>query len=514
MNKRIFICIAIILSSFVCRAQGERLDTLYYDSDWNVISNKIFADYYRIALYPEKEIGKRIFRDFYMDGTLFAKGTFISLDSENDKNSIFDKTVERFQKNGKPLSIVNYANGILEGEAIEFAEDGQIKTVKNYNNGKLDGSVIEFNSDGTYTQVLYKNGQYANPYYEYGSPNGTTIKLNLADGSVFWESPSLSEKKNIYRDGTLWEVYSKNGITIGQNLSFSKLYGSWYKIELIISNDSTEPIVFEPVKDVASFTLDKDYKPSALEVISNDQYIKKIKRAQSWEALAVGLSESMSAAKVGYSSTTSTTVDSAHEYERAYGSASANGSVGYGSASFYGTSTSSAYGNSTTTTTSYNGTAAYLADIVFKERLARFDEAQWAERNALEQGYLKNNTIKVGDTISGYILIPKGNGACLIYSINIGDAEYKYSWFINDDFKQKYDETTNYMEIYANEQMDEIEHLIDQNKTTKASSMLRDLLARSSKSRACSKETSDRLQSLKEVVETQERKKYMDPLYN
>lgn len=142
-----------------------------------------------------------------------------------------------------------------------------------------------------------------------------------------------------------------------------------------------------------------------------------------------------------------------------------------------------------------------------------FNEAQWAARKALERGYLKKNTINVGETISGYVLIDKGNGSSLIYSIFIGDAEYRNSWIINEDLKHKYDDNVNYLDIYANSQMDEIEQLIAQKKKTKAGIKLNDLLAWFQSRYTLSDDTRERIKSLLDCCEPLDRQKFKDSIY-
>ena len=62
----------------------------------------------------------------------------------------------------------------------------------------------------------------------------------------------------------------------------------WYRIDLIISNNSMVPIEFDP-ELITAYSVDKKNIQRDLAVWSSEQYIKKVKRAQTWEAVAVGL---------------------------------------------------------------------------------------------------------------------------------------------------------------------------------------------------------------------------------
>ena len=44
----------------------ERIDTLYYSRSGVTVRNPVFADYYRLALYPADSAGLKMFKDFYI----------------------------------------------------------------------------------------------------------------------------------------------------------------------------------------------------------------------------------------------------------------------------------------------------------------------------------------------------------------------------------------------------------------------------------------------------------------
>ena len=46
----------------------ERIDTLYYSRSGVTVRNPVFADYYRLALYPADSAGLKMFKDFYISG--------------------------------------------------------------------------------------------------------------------------------------------------------------------------------------------------------------------------------------------------------------------------------------------------------------------------------------------------------------------------------------------------------------------------------------------------------------
>ena len=227
--------------------------------------------------------------------------------------------------------------------------------------------------------------------------NGNTLKFRIADDIPVWESPAIAERFVDYRDGTPWEVYFKNGLTIALTNSVVKDYGKWHRIDLIISNNSTTPIEFVPELNIAAYSVDNQGITTDLQIWTCDAYLKKVNRAQTWAAIAMGLCEGMASAGAGYS-----------------------------------TSTTSGYSNRTGhfsyTTTTYNATAAYQANLASQQRLANFSQALQEEKDIKQMGYMKQNTIYPGESVSGYVHVARVKGERVVFVINIEGAEYIYEW--------------------------------------------------------------------------------------
>ncbi len=179
--------------------------------------------------------------------------------------------------------------------------------------------------------------------------------------------------------------------------SVAKDYGKWHRIDLIISNNSTTPIEFAPELNIASYSVDNQGITTDLRIWSCDAYMKKVNRAQTWAAIAMGFSEGMASAGAGYSTSTTT---------------------GY----------SSNGGITTYQTTTYNATAAYQANLASQQRLANFGQALQEEKNIKQLGYLKKSTIYPGESISGYVHVERIKGERVVFIIDIEGAEYLYEW--------------------------------------------------------------------------------------
>lgn len=166
---------------------------------------------------------------------------------------------------------------------------------------------------------------------------------------------------------------------------------------MIISNNSTTPIEFVPELNIAAYSVDNQGITTDLQIWTCDAYLKKVNRAQTWAAIAMGFSEGLTSANAGYSTSTTT---------------------GY----------SNRTGHFSYTTTTYNATAAYQANLASQQRLANFSQALQEEKNIKQMGYMKQNTIYPGESVSGYVHVARVKGERVVFVINIEGAEYIYEW--------------------------------------------------------------------------------------
>lgn len=402
--KRILLFISII-TSYATYAQ-ERIDTLYYHRSGLLAQNALFTDYYRIALYPADSTRHKEFKDFYNSGELRKEGYFLSIDSLDDSKTVFDGEIRSYLRNGNISEKSNYVNGQLHGEYIHYNDDGRPITHAFYRTGELSGIYKTLNEDGSYRIIEYDAGKPIHDYYLLSDNDGNTLKFRIADDMPVWESPAIAERFVDYRDGTPWEVYFKNGITIALTNSIVKDYGKWHRIDLIISNNSTTPIEFAPELNIAAYSADNQGMTTDLQIWTCDAYMKKVKRTQTWAAIAMGFSEGMSSAGAGYSTSTTT---------------------GYSSNGV----------TSTYYTTTYSATAAHQANLASQQRLANFSQALQEEKNIKQMGYMKKNTIYPGESVSGYVHVARVKGERVVFVINIEGAEYLYEW--------KYDKKATYL---------------------------------------------------------------------
>ena len=203
-----------------------------------------------------------------------------------------------------------------------------------------------------------------------------------------------------YNDGKFWAYLNKNDFVVGLSCFEEKDdYGKYYHLDIFIKNLSETPIVFQP-DSVHSNLLTKKDDTLKLEVYTNEEYQKKIKRSQAWAMALYGISAGINAGTAGYSTSYSTSYSS----------------NGY------------AY---TTITNHYDANAAYQANLVANAQIATYGKLMTDERVTKEQGYLKKNTIHPNEGIVGYMNIKRKKGNILTINIPINGNVYSFELDVN-----------------------------------------------------------------------------------
>lgn len=203
-----------------------------------------------------------------------------------------------------------------------------------------------------------------------------------------------------YIDGKLWAYRHMNGCIVGLTCYETKDdYGKYYQIQLYINNLNSQSITFDP-NEVNASLVNKRGDIISLEVYTNEEFQKKVKRTQNWAMALYGFSAGLNAGSAGYSTSYSTTY-------------SPNGY---------------AY---TTMTTHYNPNAAYQANLAANAQITAYGKMMADERITKEQGYLKKNTIHLNEGIVGYMNIKRKKGHILTIKIPINGYVYSFELNVN-----------------------------------------------------------------------------------
>ena len=247
---------------------AQKVDTLYYDNNWKGVETKQFASFIRYVSYAQDGNYRNKFRTYFNTGELNSEGDFISIDKYDDSKSEFGAW-KSYYKNGKLQTdwdvvdgkgkCINYyengnkkeefelVNGTQNGIAISYFENGLIHTKGDCVNGKYNGIFYQFTEKGdACSQAEYKNGEPAKPYYTYSTQDGFVAKYKMSDGTLYLEMPSINEKQVYHQKGDTWDYYMKNGLCLMVNASINKDYGKYFTLYVVLTNNSVQPITFNP----------------------------------------------------------------------------------------------------------------------------------------------------------------------------------------------------------------------------------------------------------------------------
>ena len=96
----------------------ERIDTLYYSRSGVTVRNPVFADYYRLALYPADSAGLKMFKDFEYDVHSLLKEFF----PQEDVQMYYSCSPDEVE--GKNLACTHHE--MTDDGVKEFADASQV----------------------------------------------------------------------------------------------------------------------------------------------------------------------------------------------------------------------------------------------------------------------------------------------------------------------------------------------------------------------------------------------------
>lgn len=368
----------------------DRTDTIYYDKQWRVISNKTFASYYRYALYPADSLATKYFKTFYTDGKLQGEGTFISLDERNDKYSVFDGNVTNYYESGEVKEKLNYANGKQNGEFTSYYENGNIKEHATLASGRKTGIHSSFTEDGKVCRLQeFDNDAPAN-HYVIVDMDGNYSKYDTYTARLILEKPSTDEIKTEYKNGVAWPYYNKNGLIIGvSNDSKKEDIGKLREIGVFLVNKSMENVEIDPAQ-IEVYHVKKG-KRSDFEIMSADDYDKKIYKKK------------MKNVKKQLKQKAVVTIE--HEDN-------VNANLG---ASVFDAGTS-------------NTLKAFQERMTKLDKLVESNRMHYENRSHEDLGYLERTTVHPGEVVSGFLYTDDKKVEDLFVKVTVNGIDYLYEW--------------------------------------------------------------------------------------
>lgn len=200
-----------------------------------------------------------------------------------------------------------------------------------------------------------------------------------------------------YNDGRLWAYRQIGDIIVGMtNYKEKDSYGRYYQIVIFIKNLGDKSVTFDPDK-VSSSLYTKRGDTLDLQVYTYDEYMKKVRTAQTWSMALLGFSAGWNAGRAGRQTTYTTT----------YGV----GGMPY-----------------TQVHTTYNHAAAATAQLAATTQIMTLGKMMEDERNTRSQGYLRITTIHPDEGIIGYMNIKRRKGVSMTVNIPVGGQVYSFDW--------------------------------------------------------------------------------------
>jgi hypothetical protein len=318
--------------------------------------------------------------DFYMSGALLKTGNASYVDKIDDSKTLWN------------------------GQVLSFEEDGRLSAYNNYDaDGKLDSVQYVYNNERNTETYEYLHGNPAKDYFLVTDSKGISTKYSFLTHLPI--KPTIHNyvivpvtlRKMIYQDGQVVQFYNIDGMSVAAKLSTKQLYGDYYEAYITIENGTQPQFDFDPTTITASLGYNGVYTEA--EVLSYDDYMKKVNRRQAWATAFTVFANAAAASSAGYS--TSTT-----------------------NASILTSTGKSAYIQANTT--SYNGGMQFLANQIAASNINNLNSQQYNIKQTISEGYLKMNTILPNSRLVGFVNIKKEDADHIILNVPVNGKVYHF----------------------------------------------------------------------------------------
>lgn len=240
---------------------------------------------------------------------------------------------------------------------------------------------------------------------------------------------SSKEMKVFYKDNIAYMYYVHNGISVTLTVHLDNIYGKCYVLNLAIENFTGKDFMFYP--DDTHIRIIKNGKRKIGKVISYYDFMKKVRRKQTWNQVFMNISESMDASQAGhsYSSTSSSNVSGSYTQSAAVGGVAGFYGNNYGAAvgTAYGESTTVSTSTTNTNTHNYNGTEAYYARQNAQKNINNYANQQYQIRQIIDDGYLKTTTIRNEERLVGIIAAKYEKASELEIEVTVNFEKYTFN---------------------------------------------------------------------------------------
>ncbi len=364
MKFRFLLCvIGAAISTMTVNAQD--VETIYYDSDGQVVKVKEFADYYRII-----ESGNsfpKMFRDYYSSG-------------------------EKYRIGGKAVAVNGDGSFVIEGNIKQYYKNGNLQVECQYVNGKINGLYTEYHEDGGRYERMYEDGVPTEKWGCLYDSNGNMSRVD-DNGNPYHVVLQESDRYNVLSGGQLWQSYSDGCLNVAAQLHPIREYGKYYRLDIFLGNGSLETIDFDPA-NVKMYQNDKSGMRASVRRVSGNEFKNKIdKRHRSkgfWYAVAQGVA-------AGYAGNSSAVT------------ATNNGTIAV--------------------TSQYSNANALYAQQVANQNIQSYENVLAEEMSVLSDSYLVADDLNPGFYLSGFVLFDNNSSgeAEVVIPVNGQDYVFRFN---------------------------------------------------------------------------------------
>ena len=359
----------------------DRVDTIYYNKNWKVTSNKAFASYCRLALYPANVSMTKEFKTYYISGELQSEGSFLELDKADDSNSKFTDQFVSYFKDGQVEESKNYVDGKLQGEYTIYYNNGNIKKHFFVNDGLRDGLYAAFTEDGKVCELTPYKADKPEGFYVIVDADGNYSKYSIVDKQPVLEAPTLEEVSTEYKNGVAWPYYNKNGLIVGASNSITSNIGDYREIGLFIVNKSMINVDIDP-RQIEIYSL-KNNKRKNYELVSTEEYNEKIRKYTKKNAVLGSVREASVNANLGAKVFNAGTSDTLKEFQKR---------------------------------------------ICRMRKLDESTRMKFTDKEPEDLGYLERTTVHPGEAVTGYLYTPRKKAVDLYVKVKINGIDYLFNW--------------------------------------------------------------------------------------
>ena len=261
--------------------------------------------------------------------------------------------------------------------------------------------------------------------------------LLICNFNFFGQENAISIKPfSEYVDGRIVKTLEDSDMIVSTSLKeVSRNDGKYFTFNVILTNKTYSKTIL--VENFKAYVVNKK-KTKEVAVLTRKEYIKIKERRAALRAGLAAAAGSIAAEQAGTKTTYSDTYSSGTVNTNISGNIDTNSNVydSYGtySGNIYSQSNlnanvnSSYYGSSSTYKTEVDGEAVQRAQQQSNEQVAQMAENAKQARQQWNDEYLKNNTLRKGQTMGGLVNVKYSKGNSMVIKIIVDNLEYSFEW--------------------------------------------------------------------------------------